>query len=302
MEMLHAHVDALDLFMKFTGLTSAGSGSFTSKIRWYLQCIRFVPGHLDLKEGYLRQCMEGITDLLERHKGPYFLGDIFSIVDVVYAPLIERMVALSRRLVPDGKYNIYENVEWELIREWQTKMLTRRTYLRIAQDQETVIRVFRLQAAFALGTAWITNFTKDLIPNSCEDIQPFLTHPNARQFRKEAEERIFINRKGICLFALRGAPNNLKPCQLEELLSLLDTTLRHVAVTLSRPSLTETKATPREFTNTDPELLEALTYSLDFLTRRVSVPRDMSIGAAAHFRNALKCVRDAVEGVIIYGS
>eukprot|EP00471_Norrisiella_sphaerica_P003051 CAMPEP_0184483674 /NCGR_PEP_ID=MMETSP0113_2-20130426/5353_1 /TAXON_ID=91329 /ORGANISM="Norrisiella sphaerica, Strain BC52" /LENGTH=332 /DNA_ID=CAMNT_0026864227 /DNA_START=116 /DNA_END=1111 /DNA_ORIENTATION=- len=112
MEMLHAHVDALDLFMKFTGLTSAGSGSFTSKIRWYLQCIRFVPGHLDLKEGYLRQCMEGITDLLERHKGPYFLGDIFSIVDVVYAPLIERMVALSRRLVPDGKYNIYENVEW----------------------------------------------------------------------------------------------------------------------------------------------------------------------------------------------
>eukprot|EP00466_Bigelowiella_natans_P017189 jgi/Bigna1/90550/estExt_fgenesh1_pg.C_730027 len=377
--MISAHVDASKLFYKFTGLLAAGKGSISESLRWYLQALRITEGKLNLNIEYVEQALdeafEGITDLLQDDKtGPYFLGSIFSLVDIIFAPLMERMIAIAHYLAPD-KYDVYNsrhNSEFKEILAWHQAMLARPTYMHIAQDMETIIRIFKLQAAFALGTHRIANFPSiehHLSPNSRPDVKLLLQKEGkaaasasklTEEFRHEAASRLVTQHAAICAFAMRGRggdksvgfaglfslflpsvfcsfSSSLTPSSLEKRLwPAIDFSLRLVTYMLLLPlekgppssrceekgggeekreigrkqagvSYSEAAAAAAAATNAskyfeglnDDDLVEALAVSLRFLHTRVSIPRDMSIGAGAHFRRALASVIDQVDAAAL---
>mmetsp|Transcript_4721 Transcript_4721/g.7505 ORF Transcript_4721/g.7505 Transcript_4721/m.7505 type:complete len:648 (+) Transcript_4721:18-1961(+) len=372
--MISAHVDASKLFYKFTGLLAAGKGSISESLRWYLQALRITEGKLNLNIEALDEAFEGITDLLQDDKtGPYFLGSIFSLVDIIFAPLMERMIAIAHYLAPD-KYDVYNsrhNSEFKEILAWHQAMLARPTYMHIAQDMETVIRIFKLQAAFALGTHRIANFPSiehHLSPNSRPDVKLLLQKEGkaaasasklTEEFRHEAASRLVTQHAAICAFAMRGRggdksvgfaglfslflpsvfcsfSSSLTPSSLEKRLwPAIDFSLRLVTYMLLLPlekgppssrceekgggeekreigrkqagvSYSEAEAAATDASKyfeglNDDDLVEALAVSLRFLHTRVSIPRDMSIGAGAHFRRALASVIDQVDAAALYG-
>mmetsp|Transcript_12369 Transcript_12369/g.17201 ORF Transcript_12369/g.17201 Transcript_12369/m.17201 type:complete len:180 (+) Transcript_12369:393-932(+) len=62
-----------------------------------------------------------------------------------------------------------------------------------------------------------------------------------------------------------------------------------------------TACASKYFEGLNDDVVEALAGSLRFLHKRVSIPRDMSIGAGAHFRRALAFVIDQVDAAALYG-
>lgn len=75
--------------------------------------------------------MTRVDQALERHGGPYFLGEDVSLVDIMFAPFLERMAAS----LPYYKgLRIRRSEDWPHVEAWFLGMESRPTYKHIQSD------------------------------------------------------------------------------------------------------------------------------------------------------------------------
>ena len=241
--------------------------------------------------------------------GPFFLGGELSLVDVMFAPFLERMAA---SLAYYKGLTLRRNEQWPRIEAWFLAMEGRPSYRHIQSDFYTHVndlppQIGRCQAVpeaqrladeidGADGTSWRLPLPDD----DGTRLEPLdgLGLPDDAA-RREAAERLLHNRAAVAKFASRGLGRPGFPAVSAELsdpnaapnaaaLPLVDAALRHTVDAL----LDGTDAARARLSDgVDPaEAARALGYLRD----RISVPRDMSYPAARQLRAHLNFVIEAI--------
>jgi len=93
-----------------------------------------------------RQLRLAIEKLVQDYRGPYFLGDNFSVADIALAPYFDRMIVLDHYrdfVVEDSKWN-----------EWSCNVLARPSVAATRQDRERIIEAYRRYALCYVRNNW----------------------------------------------------------------------------------------------------------------------------------------------------
>ncbi|MEB3227024.1 MAG: glutathione S-transferase family protein [Synechocystis sp.] len=188
--------------------------------------------------------------------GPYFLED-FSVADVVFTPYIERMNA---SLFYYKGYSLRE--ENPFLRAWFAAMETRSAYRGTQSDFHTHAHDLPPQ----MGGCWSNNTDQAKQNQRLVDHGPWLglpdvIYPEPITVKQEALARVLKHRVNIM---------RVNPCPGDR----LDPALRCVLTLL----MTGEKCHPPQ----------GSAAGLRYLRDRLNVPRDMSIYAAKHLRQALE--------------
>jgi len=239
--------------------------------------------------------------------GPFFLGKNLSIVDVRFAPFLERMAAS----LPYSKgLTLRRNKNWPRVEEWFLAMEARPSYRHIQSDFYTHVKDLPPQIGFVASVPAGDAF-KGLIDGTDgswslplpEDdgtlLQPLTGLGQSEDAaRREAAERLIANRDDVVRFAARGLSGpgfpsvsaplsdpNAEPD--ESMLPVVDALLRHVVSAL----LDGPEAAMAQMSSgiTPDDAAKALGYLRD----RISVPRDMSYPAARQLRAHLNYAIDS---------
>jgi glutathione S-transferase len=206
--------------------------------------------------------VEMVETALSRRSGAYFLAD-FSTVDVIFTPYVERMNA---SLYYYKGYSLRE--ENPRLSAWFDTMETRLTYRGTQSDFHTHVHDLPPQ----MGGCYENGEPQMLVNKSRVDYGPWfglpdVTYPEPENSRQEALQRVLKHRTNI--IKVNPADNQL-----------FDEALR-CALTYM---MTGDICTP------PPDSDIALRYLRD----RICVPRDMSIYAAKHLRQALEYTANLV--------
>jgi len=253
------------------------------------------------------ETMDEVDRELGKGGGPYFLsgvsgapGDGFGIVDIMFAPFLERIAAS----IPYFKgLPVRRNPRWPHINAWYDAMDRRPAYAPTKSDFYTHCHDLPPQLGGCHSAADAKRCQAEVdgqdakgwalpLPDSdAACLEPFALSPNgsdARAARREAAERLVHNHKAIARFAARGAGSpGPKPVSApladptavpaEAAVPAVDLALRHISHAL----LEGPKAvTPSAFGAASAPTAASLQYLKD----RVGVPRDMSYAAARQLR------------------
>ncbi|GFR39728.1 hypothetical protein Agub_g209 [Astrephomene gubernaculifera] len=261
---------------------------------------------------------------LEREGGPYFLGPSLSLVDVTFAPMLERMaasLAYYKGLALRGQGR------WPAIDRWFAAMESRPTYLATRSDYYTHAHDLPPQlggcaqhpegAALAAaidgqdGTSW--RLPLPPLGAACAP-EPYSPGEEPPRDRLEAAARLVGNHEAVVRFALRG-PGRPGPRPVLAPLSdpsaqpalehwrQADAALRHVAHALlagveakqaSQQALQTFASTPSTPSSQEALSGEAVVAAARYLRDRVGVPRDMRFPAARQLRAHLNWLIDSI--------
>ena len=230
-------------------------------------------------------------------KGPYFLGDDISLVDIKFAPFLERMAAS----LPYYKGFVVRDKKYPNLLKWYEAMDTRDSYQGIKSDYYTHVQDLPPQiggcqflpesepfAAEIGGGAWKINKK----PSEC--FEPMLPFDEVAA-RRDAIRRVIANKDNLVTFALRGISNRGRrygaPLANPEADTTganayrpaVDVALRQIVSTmLHANSNVDSNTNTKKIVEGYPvnEVKECLLYVRD----RVGVPRDMTVHGARQFR------------------
>jgi len=242
--------------------------------------------------------LKKVDSELALSKGPYFLGDDISLVDIKFAPFLERMAAS----LPYYKGFVVRDKKYPNLLKWYEAMDTRDSYQGIKSDYYTHIQDLPPQiggcqslpesqpyATEIGGGAW--HISKK--PSEC--FEPMLPL-NEDVARRDAARRALANKDNLTTFALRGIANrgrrygaplanpDADTNSVSAYRSAVDVALRQVLSSmLAANSNTDSIATSsNKLAEGYPskEVKECMLYIRD----RVGVPRDMTVHGARQFR------------------
>lgn len=269
---------------------------------------------------------EKLTTILQRVEeslgsdsaGPYFLGDRFSYVDIMFVPYLERVAA---SFVYANGVDMRDGVRYPAIHAWFSAMETRESYQHSKTDYYThahnvpkSIGRYPLSSLGAAprqeidGGAWKVPLPERLIEPDWGWISTDAAH-------REAVERLINNQADVVRFAARGAGLPGFPPAAAELadpnavpsqvwIPSIDMLLRHTAMLLLTGGDTESRAEERAtalagardtVASIPLHACGTAAMCLEYLQRRVGVPRDMSLPAARCFRAELGCLIDLLR-------
>jgi glutathione S-transferase len=234
--------------------------------------------------------------------GPFFLGAEPTLVDIFFAPFLERMAAS----LPYYKgLRVRDADAYPRIAAWFAAMEARPAYRHIQSDYYTHVRDLPPQIGRCVSVPEAAPFADAIDgvdgaswalrgPDAPEPLGRVLQPTDglgqdASAARREAAERLTANHEAVVRFAARGLGKPGFPPVSAELsdpratpdeaaLPLVDAALRHVVHAL----LEGTDAAGE--TLSDGLEPRATTVALGYLRDRISVPRDMSYPAALELR------------------
>jgi len=310
---LDADLDSLD-DARSQGLIRLSGTLFIVWLRW-LGMFGMRGGQGELED--MLQLIE--YELNDDETGPYFLGDRFSIVDIMFTPYLERAAA---SLAYAKGLDMRDGVSYPGIHAWFTAMESRPSYQSSKTDYYThahnvpeSLGGFPLESSGEQARAEIDGGAWQL-PLDHSTIEPEWGWISSDQAHREAAERLIHNRQNVIRFAARGAglpgfppaaadladPNAIPS---EVWTHCVDVLLRHTArLLLTGGAASESAADKSELERTSALAAASKTAAsipvhsrepaakcLEYLQQRVGVPRDMSLPAA-------RCLRAELGGLI----
>jgi len=248
-------------------------------------------------------------------ESPYFLNSGFSLVDIKFAPFLERMAAsllYYKGLKIEGNTT---SKRWKNVDNWFKNMSNRPTFRKIRSDYFTHVHDLPPQlggcvengteeqkkAVLAINGRDGVNWQLPLQPLNESSFEPFWEVENAEKDRLEAAMQLMSNFEKIALFACRGASTVASKSKVSAPLSdpyavpnvdyveAVDLALRSVCSMLLRTDNNDLP-TEKQITFSDAKMKENVSLSLEYLRDRVGVPRDMRMPAARQFRAHLNFV------------
>lgn len=264
--------------------------------------------------------LDDVDSALSVEDGPYFLST-FSLVDIVFAPFLERIVAS----IPYYKGIIVRGSgRWPALERWFDAMETRPAYMAFKSDFFTHCHDLPPQLGGCASTAEGKSmqaiidgldgksWSLPLDPITSTSIEPLSTGDNPPVDRFMAASKLIENNKAVVRFALRGVGSpgarpvtaplsdpSATPNMDHEV--EVDAALRHVAHLLLTGRV-EDGHHDAELVNisNSPSVdgvmrVDGVPLSLAYLRDRVGVPRDMPYPAARQFRAHLNWMIDHVR-------
>lgn len=259
--------------------------------------------------------MRTVDDELAVTPGSYFLDD-FSLVDIVFAPFLERMDA---SLTYYKGFQMRKNGEYKNITRWFEAMETRPTYMATRSDYYTHAHALPPQlggcSMTSEGKPFASRIDGDewslpLEPLSSQSFEPYSPGEDPSQDRYQAAKRIVENRAAVAKFACRGCGEEGSPVMAplsnpnakpnETAVPVVEAALRHVAHALLVSVETKQRSESGGFHATDtPEqgyLDGSSCYAaLGYLRDRVGVPRDLKLPSARQLRAHLTWVMNTLS-------
>lgn len=234
--------------------------------------------------------------------GPFFLGGGFSLVDIIFAPFLERMVA---SLLYYKGYKMRNNSKWPHVERWFKAMEERPTYMGTKSDFYTHAHDLPPQLGGCASNKeskpyqdWIDGKAWEfpLQPITDESLEPgWPEDPQVDAL--EAATRILENKDAIIRFALRGCGEpGARPVWAElsdptavsavEYQQDFDAALRYVVLALLE-GVEKVQSSEHALSLADGgegRRVDPVLASARYLQLRVGVPRDMSFPAARQLR------------------
>eukprot|EP01023_Acetabularia_acetabulum_P047085 TRINITY_DN4941_c0_g1_i1.p1 TRINITY_DN4941_c0_g1~~TRINITY_DN4941_c0_g1_i1.p1 ORF type:complete len:520 (-),score=102.22 TRINITY_DN4941_c0_g1_i1:135-1694(-) len=249
------------------------------------------------KQEYI-QVLQMVDQSLAYKGGPYFLGSELSLIDIIFVPFLERMVA---SLSYYKGYRIRGTGEWPNIENWFNALETRPTYLGTKSDHFTHCHDLPPQlggchmtsegtpVAAAIDGQDGKSWELPLPPLNANSLEPYSPEENLEIDTLEAAAKLVGNHEAVVRFAGRGCgQQGARPVSAplsdptavpgEEYLQSVDAALRCVAAALLNGYQSQ---------NIDKggELQGGPTIAaLEYLRDRVGVPRDLKLPAARQLR------------------
>ncbi|KAI8471411.1 MAG: glutathione S-transferase [Monoraphidium minutum] len=263
--------------------------------------------------------VDAVADALEAEGGPYFMGSEITLVDITFAPMLERAnasLAYYKGFFMRGKGR------WPALERWFEAMESRPTYLGTRSDHYTHCHDLPPQLGGCYGTdaaePWKAAidgtdgayWTLPLAPLGPATLpEPYSAPEQPHLDRLEAAARLVSNNAAITRFSLRG-PGRPGPRPVSAPLAdptgvaaaehgpAMDAALRHVAHALLAG--VEAKQTSKDHALSTSEVggggLEGapVVAAAEYLRDRVGVPRDMKMPAARQLRAHLNWLIDSL--------
>lgn len=268
------------------------------------------------REGFV-QGLDAVDGELAKGGGPYFLGAELSLVDLTFAPFMERMAA---SLVYYKGFIMRGEGRWPHVEAWFDAMESRPTFANIKSDYYTHAHdlppqlggcafndsgpAFAAQIDGTDGTSW----TLPLAPLTATSLEPVPGGDHPALDRLEAAAKLVENHDAVVRFSARatGKPGTRRygapladptASPWEDDLPAADAALRHVAAALLREDEDIATADALQLA-TGPEALSAnvAAEALAYLRDRVGVPRDLHFPAARQLRAHLNWAIDSLNG------
>ncbi|RMZ52651.1 hypothetical protein APUTEX25_000770 [Auxenochlorella protothecoides] len=256
--------------------------------------------------------MEAVDDALRATPGPFFLESGLSLVDLTFAPFLERIAA---SMVYYKGFVVRGQGRWPGIDAWFEAMEARDSYRGFKSDYYTHCHDLPPQlggctsergseeAAAAIdGGAWRLPLQPLAADYAYEAHSP---GDDPERDALTAAARLVSNRAAVVPFALRGASQGARRTARAHLSDpgrpsaqdpdgAVDAALRCVAGALL--SGTETAAAP---VAPSEQAADTVRQSLSYMRDRICVPRDLPLPAARQLRAHLNW---AINGLIMHGS
>ncbi|PNW88790.1 hypothetical protein CHLRE_01g044700v5 [Chlamydomonas reinhardtii] len=260
--------------------------------------------------------VDAVAAELERAGGPYFLGSDISLVDITFAPMLERAAA---SLTYYKGFHLRGQGRWPAVDRWFAAMESRPTYLGTRSDYYTHAHDLPPQlggcamheegeplAAALDGTDGV-HWRLPLPPLSASSLpEPYCPGDNPPVDRLEAAAKLVRNHDAVVRFALRG-PGQPGPRPVTAPLAdptaipntnytaEADAALRHVAHALLAGVEAKQLSQHALQTSASGGLSgAAVVLAADYLRDRVGVPRDMRYPAARQLRAHLNWLIDSL--------
>ena len=243
---------------------------------------------------------------------PYFLNSGFSLVDIKFAPFLERMAA---SLLYYKGLRIEGSKRWLHLDNWFANMSNRPTFRMIRSDYFTHVHDLppqlggcvennsreQIEAMTAINGRDGMSWQLPLPPLNESSLEPLWEQENPEKDRLEAALQLVGNFENVTRFACRGASTTPARKRVsaplsdpyatpnEDYVEAVDVALRCVAAMLLR---TDNSDIPKGYENVlgasaSQETKDNVSLSLEYLRDRVGVPRDMRMPAARQLRSHL---------------
>ena len=268
------------------------------------------------------QVLQRVEQALQSSEGPFFVGNDISIVDIQFAPFLERIVAsmiyykgYQIRVAPDSTTNNYPaiNAWFDAMERLPSYQLTKGDYYSHCWDLPPQLGGCIMEpngkkyAAIINGEKRMdTEDSSDLgsweLPLQLHNggVEPDWLWSDASTSRREAVERVSFNYEAIIQFSSRGAGSKGFPpvsapladpnaIPNEAIQSAVGIILRLICLSILDGSTAKHDVTLGTICQmlTDlhnEEYSNGVINSLSYLRDRVGVPRDMQLGAARQLR------------------
>ncbi|KAL0020433.1 hypothetical protein WJX77_002865 [Trebouxia sp. C0004] len=273
--------------------------------------------HKESMAAFMR-VMDQVNDELDSDGGPFFLGKDMSLVDCVFAPFLERIVASipyykGVRVRGDGRF---PNLE-----RWFEAMEQKPSYLGTKSDFYTHVHDLPPQlggcvsvpAAREMSDAIDgddrTSWHLPLPPLNSSSLEPHSPGEDPNLDKLRAVHRLVENHEAVVKFAARGCGQqgsppvnaplsdpNAKPGM--QYVDAVDAGLRHVATALldgPQAAAESLHSGMHSAANGDAFPGAPVCASVAYLRDRVGVPRDMPLPAARQFRAHLNWLVDELR-------
>ena len=260
----------------------------------------------------LESALDEVDAALRRHGGPYFLGAELSLVDITFAPFLERIAA---SIYYYKGLRVRAGGRWGALDAWFGATASRPAFAAFASDYYTHAHDLPPQlggcefgpngppAAAAVDGEDGRSWALPLPPlSAASEPEPFEPGEHPARDRLEAAARLVGNHAAVVRFAARGCGTpGTRPVSAplsdptakpgEAYLDDVDAALRRVAHAL----LAGTDAAAAAAAQAAPSMRSApAAAAAAYLRDRVGVPRDMRFPAARQLRAHLNWVIDAI--------
>jgi glutathione S-transferase len=272
--------------------------------------------------------LQRVESELNQSPGPFFLGNEMSLVDIMFAPFLERMAAslcyykgfVMR--VPPNSASAYPNVnKWFDAMETQASYrLTKSDYYTHAWDLPPQLGGCTREptgAAYAKAINGEDDHWRLPLEAHLSGIEPDWSWITLEEAKRQAVERVTANCNAIVKFAARGAgspgfpgvsapladPNAVSN---ESVIPAVDAAMRIVCAAVLRGSESQ-QASLEQLSaalvsgddsasgQQEQQLVQDVASSLQYVRDRVGVPRDMTLPAARQLRAHLNW---AIDGLL----
>ncbi|CAM6107171.1 unnamed protein product [Calypogeia fissa] len=234
----------------------------------------------DGNDGSFELAMDRVNAALQRFSGPYFLGSEFSLVDVVYAPFLERISAsmpywLGIQVRGAGR--------WPALSAWLDAMDSRPSFQALKSDDFGIAHNLELQVG-PISSSEAGAFYRALI-NGTHGSWDLPLKPETTAWgtddgtskggaKEEAAQFLIANKEKNLEFALKGLNDG------DNYRAAVDTGFRIVAQALLGGGV--------EYVDLPRYLPKEVAIAAAYLKDNVSVPRDLTYPAARQLRAHLQ--------------